>query len=432
MGGPSGSDYQIGWAFERANNLPPAVINNFFYSKGVTGFHPKPIRARAENLLPDGDTPQSEIVRFESQLKIPSQPDVDSIAKRRAWHNRYYSIANPTAGVYDWSYRPKRKADTPATYVETAAMEITDGDGYPILLTGARPDELEIKIEDGKIVEINESIKACIHSYMSTATVALAATYTGKPVVVGNLGKNTATPVKVKVYAIADANADAYVKFTYGAAAYSGSNIPIKFDKYTQIVDGSGVFSGVDNKNSQYIMFPSGAGALAVNDEFTFTTPRVLTSPSFSTRKPLSATAFTITLDGVLYGGAPNTPGFRNATVKIILPTKFNTGGSMWPISVDRDGDPLLTLKVSRDRDDRVLLEKCLRNERFPLILNMWGNPIGSTGLIENWRFTCANMEIPDLIRDVNTKNRLPEDADFASTGQPYDEFLRCTVATAA
>ncbi len=52
------SQYQVGYCFERANNLPGAAINNHFYAKTVTGLLPKTVMEASGNMLPSGRTPQ--------------------------------------------------------------------------------------------------------------------------------------------------------------------------------------------------------------------------------------------------------------------------------------------------------------------------------------------------------------------------------------
>jgi len=424
------SQYQIGYCFERANNLPGAAINKFFYAKSIAGLVPKAVLEASGNMLPSGRTAQRVLTGFDVGIKIDCDPDVDSIAPRRAWQNGMYGIATPVAGVQEWTLHPRETGETPPAYVGTADYEITDG-GDPVLFTGCVESDLEIKIENRKIVGISETIAGCLASYTSVAT-AVAATYTGKPVVVGIWGKLTASPIKAKVEAIAGGGNDGYVRFTSGADPYAGANIAIKFDKFVEIKFGSGLRAGVNRNNSLWIMFPSGAGALAATDEFTFTNQRTIASPTFPGRDPLSTAAFTVAIDGTEYGGTPNNPGFGSATLKVSFPKEPNVNGGIWPHSQRRKDDPVLTLKVSRDREDQLLLQKALRAERSAILLNMWGNPIGTTGYDEYWGFSMPEMQSVDVVRDINKKGQLMEDADLVATGLTgpiYNEMVRCTVA---
>ncbi len=341
-----------------------------------------------------------------------------------------YAIATPVAGVKDWTFHPRELGEAPPAYVGTVDMELTDG-GDPVLYTGVTQSDLEIKIENRKIVGVSEMFAGCIASYTSAAT-AVAATYTGKPVVVGIWGKDSVSPIKVKVEAVAGGGNDGYIRVTHGATAYAGSNIPIKFDSYTPMKFGAGTWAGVDRNNNLWIMFPSGAGALAVGDEFTFTNTRTLSLPSYSGRDPLSASSFTLGIDGTEYGGTPNKPGFGSATVKISFPKEPNTNGGVWAHNQHRKDDPTLSIKVSRDRDDQLLLQKALRAEKLAVVVNLYGNPIGSTGYDEYWGFSMPTMQSTEIVRDIAKKGNLPEDSDLIAvglTGPIYTETVRCTVA---
>jgi hypothetical protein len=92
----------------------------------------------------------------------------------------------------------------------------------------------------------------------------------------------------------------------------------------------------------------------------------------------------------------------------------------------------MMTIKLNRDREDRRLLEKMERFERMSVLFNMYGNPIGTTGYDEFWGFNCPTVELSALVRDVNTKEVLPEDSDLTAVGLSgpiYAEKIRCTVA---
>jgi len=425
---PDGSQYQVGACFERANNLPGAAFNKFFYAKSVTGLMPKPIYEASANMLPSGRTPQRVITGFDVAPKIESEPDVDSLAWRRAWQNGMYSIATPIAGVKDWEYHPREVGEAPPAYVDTVNFEITDG-GDPWWFTGLRQSDLELKIENRKLVGISESMVGCLASSTSAAAGA-GATYTKKPVIVGIWGEGVVTPIKVKIVAVASGGYDGYMQCTSGADAYGGPNLPIKFDRYEPVIFASGAFGGTDINNGLWVLFPSDGGALAVADEFTFTPTRTLALPSFSARDPLSASSFTVSVDGNVYGGRPNSPGFSSATLKVSFPKEPNLAGGLWAHTQRRKDDPMLTLKVSRDRDDRVLLDKCQRGKRVAVNLYIYGNPI-VPGYTERWGFEMATMQPIDVVRDINKRGALPEDADLVAvglTGPIYVEKLRCTV----
>ena len=90
------SQYQIGYCFERANNLPGAAINKFFYAKSITGFVPKPVMEAGAIMLPSGRTPARVLTGFNLEnIKIDTEPDVNSLAPRRAWQNGMYAITTP-------------------------------------------------------------------------------------------------------------------------------------------------------------------------------------------------------------------------------------------------------------------------------------------------------------------------------------------------
>lgn len=501
---PRGSDYQIGACIERGNNLPGAAINRFFYAHNITGLLPKRTIERSANMIPSGRTAAGRPTRIDVATKWDVDPDVDSLAWRRVVQNGMYAIANPTTGVYEYTMHPRERGETPPAYCDSADFEITDGDGFPVLLTGMRQSDLEIKIQDGKIISISEQWLGCFYSYASRA-VGTPATFTGKPVLIGSFGAGI-TQVKAKVTALAAGGANGSVKFTVNrpspgtvttdgttalvgvgtsftdyavgdivdipgetsktiaaiaddthltlsaAAATSvaglsflvswgygsaGTAIPIEFNRYTRVsrnpADATVVWrAGVDRNLDLFMLFPSESGALAIGDEWTFTNVRTLATPSYSSRDNLISAAFDLNIDGFQYGGTPNEPGFRNATVKITTGKKPYFAGGLLSHASQRSGDPMMTIKLNRDREDRRLMEKMERFERMSILFNMYGNPIGTTGYDEFWGFDCPTVELSALVRDVNTKEVLPEDSDLTAvglTGPIYTEKIRCTVA---
>jgi len=502
---PRGSDYQIGACIERGNNLPGPAINRFFYAQNITGLLPKKTIERGANMIPNGRTAAGRPTRIDIATKWDVEPDVDSLAWRRAVQNGMYAIANPTTGVYEWTMHPRERGESSPTYCDSADFEITDGDGFPVLLTGMRMSDTEIKIVDGKIISITEQWLGCFYSYASRA-VGTPATFTGKPVLIGSFGAGI-SQVKAKVTALAAGGADGSVKFTVNrpssgtvttngttalvgdaettftdyavgdivditgetpktiaaiaddhhltlsaaaatsvaALAYvvswgygtAGTAIAVEFDRYTRVsrnpADATVVWrAGVDRNLDLFMLFPSGSGALAIGDEWTFLSVRTLATPSYSSRDSLISAAFDLNIDGFQYGGTPNEPGFRNATVKITSPKKPNFAGGLLSHASQRGDDPMMTIKLNRDREDRRLLEKMERFERMAILFNMYGNPIGTTGYDEFWGFNCPSVETSTLVRDVTTKTALPEDSDLTAVGLSgpiYTETIRCTVA---
>jgi len=505
MSAPRGSDYQIGACIERGNNLPGAAINKFFIAQNVVGLLPKRQVERSANMIPSGRIAAGRVTKIDIATKWDVEPDVDSLVWRRAVQNGMFAIANPTTGVYEWTMHPRERGEAPPAYCDSVDFEITDGDGFPILLTGMRQSDLEIKIVDGKILSVTEQWLGCFYSYASRAA-GTPATFTGKPVLIGSFGAGV-TQVKVKVTAVAGSGNNGSVKFTVNrpspgtlttngtinivgdadttftdyavgdiidipgetpkaiatitddqhltigvAAATSvaglsflvsfdyataGTQIPVRFDHYERVApasDATAVWrAGVDRLNDLFMMLPSGSGALAVGDEWTFTNVRTLATPSYSSRDSLISAAFDISIDGFQFGGTPNEPGFRNATVKITTGKKPNFAGGLLSHASQRSGDPMMTIKLNRDREDRFLLSKMERFERMSMNLNMYGNPIGSTAYEEFWGFECPTVEISSLVRDVATKDVLPEDSDLTAVGLSgpiYTEKIRCTVAS--
>lgn len=124
-----------------------------------------------------------------------------------------------TVPVFLWSYHPKTPTEAaPATYVESMDFEVSNGDGYPVVVYEAQQQDCEIKIANGKIQEMSENWMACYDTFLSDATVVRqVSTYSATPAPFGHLSTANAAllPFNVRVTSAAGGGADGQIKAAF-------------------------------------------------------------------------------------------------------------------------------------------------------------------------------------------------------------------------
>lgn len=418
---PQGTDLQFSARFCRKHFVPGAIFNQFQRLKSITGYTADRPRERNENMDPSGQTQLGVNVAAKfAGLKLDYQPNVLSIVPRRVHHVGSYSIGAPlAAGVYPWTLAPAEPGDSPMpVYVDSMDMEVSDGDGYPVMIHEMRQQEIDIKIAGGKIQNVSESWLACLDTYASEATVVGVDSYTGWPALIGHFSAATLAdlPVNVKVTALAGVGFNGKVKVELGdTPTYPDAEFPIVFDVWTRVAPRV----GLSRFDDVFILFPSGEGALAVDDEFTFTSPRVPAEPQYSTLGSLHSAGLEVVLDGVTYGGIPGQPGFDAVDLKLVRPFVANdTTGSKYAQGILKNGPWAVTASLDRKRMDRTMLEHMIRADSAAAIISMYGDPFGTTGFDQLWRFTLPVCEVKTQ-RDVSTPLSLPEKIDLEAARGP-------------
>jgi len=199
---------------------------------------------------------------------------------------------------------------------------------------------------------------------------------------------------------------------TATAVTFSGTAISFIFDIPSE-VKVAGARIGISAFDRVWVVFPSGNDDVGVGDEWSFTEPRTIATPKFSSRDVLHAAGVQVTIDGVPYGGVPGYPGFHNITIKLSQPKKANkTTGSKYSQGTQINGRTMATISFDRDRTDTVFLDHLNQAENVSIVVQMYGNPFGDTGFDELWQLTFRNCEVADVQRDVATENTLPEKID--------------------
>jgi hypothetical protein len=190
----------------------------------------------------------------------------------------------------------------------------------------------------------------------------------------------------------------------------AATSTSITFDQPFRIVLGDGSRIGISRFDDMWGILPSGSGALAVGDEWGFTTPRTLADPTYSDLQVLTSAGLEIIIDGKPYGATPGRPGVHTGTIKLTRPRKQNfTNGSKYAQGIQRNGRWTATIDLDRDRDNRDFLDALIQARSIAINVSMYGNPIGDTGFDEFWGFSFPNCEVSDTTRDVATENTLPE-----------------------
>jgi hypothetical protein len=415
MPAPAGSEGQIGWTYStRLDNFGQDVfnpiVNNFLRFKSMAGVVAKRTMVTTGNMDPTNQDLQGVPADAIIAPKFGLDPDTNSISRWLAhWLSKAPTITIPTGGTNtrQWVMTPFKVGDTPsATFIDTLTMEGSDNDGYPILIDGARMQEVEVKIANGKIIDCNFGLLACHDTYTSNANLLAVGTYTGKPLIRGHWNQALAgSTLKLKVTAVAGGGFDGTVKCT--TAAYAGATTTqIKFDTWYRVILDDGTRLGINRADDLWFCYPSsGATVLAIADEFSFTSQRTLATPSFSTLDTLQSSVVELTAAGTTYY-------IHTADIKMTRPRKANFVNSKYALTIQKNGPYVATIAIGRDRDDRDFLKKLIDAGLFPVTLKMWGNPIETpaNGPIDQlWQIDFPNCQVADVNRDVTTPNTLQE-----------------------
>lgn len=418
MAAPAGSEAQIGFRYSTrvdtfGRDIWAPIVNNFFRFKSMSGLVAKRKLERVDNMDPSNQTLEGVPTEALIAPKFSFNPDTNSISRLIAhFLSKAPTISTPSGGTSSrqWIMTPFEFGDTPsATYIDSLVMEGSDNDGNPILVDGVRMQEINIKIANGKIIDCDFGFLACRDTYTSDPTTILAATYSGKPIVMGHWNQaSIALTLKAKITVVAGGGFDGTVKWT--TATYAGSTVTqFKFDTWYKIVLDDATRLGVNRNDDLWFCFPSsGATAVALNDEFSWTATRTLATPSFSTLEPLQAAGLEFTAGGTTYY-------VHDADIKLTRPRKANmVAGSKYALSVQKNGPFAATISINRDRDDRDFLKKLIDGTKFAVVVKMYGNPI-ELAIDQLWQLDFPNVQVADSQRDVTTPNTLQEKIELVA-----------------
>lgn len=431
MPAPHGTDSQLGWAFEKADNVFVGDETKFIRAPKFSGYVAKRGYEKTQNMDSSGQELKGYPLGATLMPKIEFDPDVNTISPLLAHlSGKAPTISNPTAGVYQWLLTPKEYGDSaPATWQDSIFFVAHDGDGNPVLVSGARATEWAVKIAERKILSNSFSFIGCFDSYQSKATVVSpAATYTGHPILRGHRAASAAGTLKVKATAAAGGGFDGTVKFTL--AAYAGSTtIQILFDTWYRVALDTGVRAGVSRFEDLWFYFPSSGGTLlAANDEWSFSETRAVATASYSALDPLNAGGALFTVDGVEKYS-------HNIDLKVTRPLKGSpTVGSKYFRTAQKNGPFAVSVSIDRDREDRDFLVKLIRGTSIAVVVDLYGNQIGSTIYDERIKVNIPAMQVTDDQRDVATPNALPEKIELvgfrSGTGDIYDMTATNTLSS--
>lgn len=432
MAAPTGSEFQIGWGFgTRVTTNGESVwrppVANFLRVKSAAGLVAKRTLNAPENMEPSNQQLRGTQSQAMIAPKLSLNPDVNSIPKLLVhFAGKDATITTPSGGTTSrqWVIAPYERGDTaPASFVDDLFFEADDGDDAPLLVVGARMQDLGIKIDNGKFQTLDVGFLACRDTYVADAAVLVgpgAGAYSGKPVIIGHYAQPGTWPLKLKVTAVASGGFDGTVKFT--TATYAGlTTTQIKFNVPFRVVLDTGARVGVNRSEDLWCTIPSATGTLTLNDEWSFAATRTAATASYSTRDPLEAAGLTFTVGGVEYY-------VRSAEVKITRPRKANfVAGSKYALTIQKNGKWSATITLDRDREDREFLKKLIDASSFAISVKMYGNPI--EGVIDElWQIDFANCQVSDDQRDVTTENTLPEKIEIVAHRSGSTDIFTSTV----
>ncbi len=418
MSTPSGSEAQAGYRFATGltalgQSIWQGAVNKFIRFISMSGTHSKRTVTPVQNMDPANQELSGSTTQAALSPKFTLNPDVNSIAPLLVHHcGSDPVITTPAGGTTSrqWVIAPFKRGDTaPAAHIDSISIEAYDGQ-TTVLDEGVRLQDVGIKIDQGKFVVVDLGFLACSDTFTSDATqVTLAGAYSGKPIIKGQWGASTATPIKVKATAAASGGNNGTVKVTTGS--YAGSTtMTIVFGTWQRIVLDDGSRAGINRDDDLWILFPatSPATTLTVNDEWSFASTRTPASPSYSSREALRAGGLEITFGGVVYY-------VRSADVKLTRPRKANfVAGLLSAKDIQGNGKWRATITLDRDREDTVFLMALIRSNAVAVAVKMYGLPIEGA-IDELWQIDFPNVKVADDQRDVATENALPEKIELVA-----------------
>lgn len=436
MPAPSGSESQLGYSFATGvdsygQDIWTNPVTKFTRIKNAAGFIADQTLERVENMDPSNQTLQGVPTKRLISPKFSHNPDANTVMPLLSHYlSKNPTISTPSGGASSrqWIMTPFEYGDAAnATYVDSLVMELSDNDGFPVLVHGARAQDLGIKIDSGKLQSVDWGFLACSDSYTSAATqVTLGAgAYSGKPLVRGHWNQAySAATLGVRVTAIAGGGFNGTVKWTRDGSYAGTTATPIVFGQWYRLVLNDGTRMGASRENDLWFCFPTATGTLTALDEWSFTSARTLATASYSTLTPLQAAAVEITVGGsVVY--------VNSAELKFSRPRKHNeVVGLIHPLTVQKNGDWMASLSIDRDRNDRDFLKKLISAESFAVAVKMYGNII--EGSIEQlWQIDLPNCQVSKRQGDITTKNTLQEKVDIiAFRSGSTDLFTHTLVGT--
>lgn len=419
MTAPQGNDAVFAYGFENSDNIwQPANINKFIPAKSYEGFVADRPLERSENMDSAGQTLPGVNLQAVIGPKISFMPGVDDLPPLLAHMNQQWSFGGQLgggSGPFPMTTRPRVPGDAAnPKYVDSLVGTISDGDGFPVLVSGMRAQELKYKIDAGKLSMLQASFLACYDTYTDDASQLVGGTYTGKPIIRGHWDPTKTGPLKLKVTAAAAGGFDGTVKLT--TAAYAGATtIQVKFGIWYRVQLDDASRLGINRYEDLWFCIPTATGVLQISQEWSFANARAVATPTYSTRNPLHAAGLDVVIDEGL--STEQQIYLHSIEVTRTKPLKGNfTNGSKYSRTSQKNGPWKVNISIDRDREDRTALLALISSKKISITTYAYGDPFASSGFDELWKSLYANCQVSKATRDVSTPNTLPEKIELEAS----------------
>lgn len=379
---PIGSASQFAWGFENSPRVPDlSTVRGMQVEK--ESFIAKISEDTNTNLDPTNEQLAGEQTRVDlSGGSFDKRMDVDSLAPFLAHAHGYADIVVPTPGVGVWECRRPMTGDAALAHSVSSIFGLVyRDDSIEELLLGGKSQKHTLKATKNKIIDFNAGIIFSHHTHMADPVFAVSTgTFVGQLVARGNNDETSTDVIKLECVT-AGALGTAEFKAAVGAAtALGGASTKMKprDGVWFWVIDSDGTFLGLSFPAQRVELMLTGAGAFAVGDKFTISQQRGQTSVTFSARKPLTATACVLIVDGeeIEYESMQSDFMYDHEA--------YGVGGSAFASRVLRNGQRKATVSIDRMRIDRVLYRMLQRGEKVGARITMYGDII-TGAYYEKW-----------------------------------------------
>lgn len=435
---PLGTKSQFGYAFETVAHGQMGATFNGLRNASIK-FLPGIKTDRTRNQQGRPQQPKAHIVEVGLPFEIDCDPSVDDLARIRAHHQGFASIATTATGVRTWSIRDFVDGDSLASDISRMSIVAGRDDGYGTLLLNAAITDMDLKVERGKLVNCKFSGRACEYTHMADPVVSTTGgTYTGKLYVRRNRkgadAEDTTNDLKAKITTGGALDGTAQVKFTRGTDLYGSVAYPVVAGVWMDVLLANGLHASGDPLDPVQVMFSTG-GTLSLNDEWTIDAKRAAASLSYPARQPLRGVRAIIKINGTEFPYDTFDLSFTRPMLE------RRSGSSLYPIGLLMDDGPRLpVIKIARPYVDRQMYRMMQSLETISFEIVIHGDLIATVTNVsyyEYWKIVSANAQVLKGGADPNGGKILQETGIeiapfFDGTTADMTEEIRCTLSTLA
>lgn len=387
--------------------------------------NPDPMWERPANLDPRGQLLKARGTGFGVNVSFELEPSVNDIARFRAHHQGFASIASPAAGVHDWTIRDFVSGDSMASDMSSITFEFDRDDGYAMLIIGMKIISMEWKIANNKLVGVKVTGVAIAFTFMKDAVLVggVGSTFTGKMRARGNrLGFADADDVtndlRVRFH-IAGAPGTAAYRTAKGGSGAIGSGTafvtPAAASWQDLIYSADGLHASGNPLDPVQILFtnPGGVGGnFVVDDEFSVDAKRTKGNATFPAMNALTAVGMKMTLGGTTY--RPHT-----YDIKFTRPRDpYFACGSKYAETIFKDnGVRMWEIKLARRYQDRDFFKRMLSGDSAAFVCNMNGDlitTVAGVSYYEQHKMDAQNVQVLAGGTDVTSDKQLDEQITLA------------------